>query len=205
MIFKNWLDTRPKMLNAWTKCLINHFGGCFARFLESVLRLGRWKCHFLSLENGHFCKVTFWHFGTPYLTYYKNYKITKYLCIESQTCVDKIWNTETFSFFKQLVILRSKGADEDDFFFFGIFGNIIIEVKRCGWGWHLLFCQTSQHWLCSIDLTIAHFPLCHQLLMNKTFLFHIFSTGVCFHHELSMKTNFVTDFSWPKFLFQQCI
>ena len=40
MIFKNWLDTRPKMLNAWTKCPINHFGGCFARFLESVLRFG---------------------------------------------------------------------------------------------------------------------------------------------------------------------
>ena len=29
--------------------------GCFARFSESVLRFGRSKCHFLALENGHFC------------------------------------------------------------------------------------------------------------------------------------------------------
>ena len=26
------------------------------RFLESVLRFGRLKCHFLVLENGHFCQ-----------------------------------------------------------------------------------------------------------------------------------------------------
>ena len=40
--------------NPWTKCLIHHFGGCFVRFLESFLRLGRSKSHFLSLEKGHF-------------------------------------------------------------------------------------------------------------------------------------------------------
>ena len=42
--------------NAWTKCLPHHFGGCFARFFESVLRLGRSKCLFLALENGHLCQ-----------------------------------------------------------------------------------------------------------------------------------------------------
>ena len=36
-IFKNWLDTRPKM-----------------EMHESVRRFGRSKCHFLALENGHF-------------------------------------------------------------------------------------------------------------------------------------------------------
>ena len=81
--------------------------------------------------------------------------------------------------------------------YLAIFGNI--GVKRCGWRWFLLFCQTSQHWLCSIDLTIAHFPLCHQLLMNKTFLFHIFSTGVCLHHKLSMKTIFLLTLADQKF------
>ena len=35
------------------------FWGCFGRFLESVLRFGRLKSHFLALENGHFC--TFAH------------------------------------------------------------------------------------------------------------------------------------------------
>ena len=63
------------MLNAWTKSLINHFGGCFARVLEFFLDSGaqsaifwhlktgtfaksawRSKCHFLALENGHFCQ-----------------------------------------------------------------------------------------------------------------------------------------------------
>ena len=53
-IFKNWPKIRPKVINAWIKCLVYHFGGCFAGFLESVLRLGRPKCHFLALENGHF-------------------------------------------------------------------------------------------------------------------------------------------------------
>ena len=52
----------PENGNAWTKCLPHHFGGCFARFLESVLRFGRSKCHFLALENGHFCqKCPFWN------------------------------------------------------------------------------------------------------------------------------------------------
>ena len=47
---------------------IRPFWGCFAKFLESVHRFGRWKCHFLSLENWHFCqKCPFssdkkWHF-----------------------------------------------------------------------------------------------------------------------------------------------
>ena len=54
--FWNSLNTRPKMVNAWNKCLPHHFGGCFARFLESVLRFGRSKCHFLALENGFFCQ-----------------------------------------------------------------------------------------------------------------------------------------------------
>ena len=52
----------PKNGNAWTKCLPNHFGGCFARFLDSVLISGRSKCHFLALENGHFCQ-TLVHFA----------------------------------------------------------------------------------------------------------------------------------------------
>ena len=46
----------PENGNAWTKSLPHHFGGCFARFLESVRRFGRSKCHFLALENGHFCQ-----------------------------------------------------------------------------------------------------------------------------------------------------
>ena len=53
-IFQNLLITRPKMLNAWNKCLIHHFGGCFARFLNSVLNFGRSKSHFFSLKKGHF-------------------------------------------------------------------------------------------------------------------------------------------------------
>ena len=53
-IFQNLLKTHPKMLNAWNKCLPTHFGGCFAKFLESVLILGRSKCHFLALETGTF-------------------------------------------------------------------------------------------------------------------------------------------------------
>ena len=36
MIFRNWLDTRPKMLNTWTKCLINQ------------------KCPFSSAKKWHF-------------------------------------------------------------------------------------------------------------------------------------------------------
>ena len=47
--FPKLAQNPPKNRNAWTKCLSNHFGGCFARFLESVLRLGRSKCHFLAL------------------------------------------------------------------------------------------------------------------------------------------------------------
>ena len=43
-------------------CLLMYFGGCFARFLESVLRLGRLKCHFLARENGHFCQKFFTRF-----------------------------------------------------------------------------------------------------------------------------------------------
>ena len=49
----------PENGNTWPNCLPHHFGGCFARFLESVLRFGRLKSHFLALENGHFC--TFAH------------------------------------------------------------------------------------------------------------------------------------------------
>ena len=59
-IFKNWLDTCQKNGNAWPKCLPHYFGGCFARFLESVLRLGRSKGRFLALENGHFCHFYYW-------------------------------------------------------------------------------------------------------------------------------------------------
>ena len=72
-IFKNWPKIRPKVINAWIKCLVYHFGGCFAGFLESVLRFGRPKCHFLALKNGHFWrKCPFssakkWHFGRPNL------------------------------------------------------------------------------------------------------------------------------------------
>ena len=40
--------------NTWTKCIFHHFGRCFARFLESALRFGHLKSHFLSLEKGHF-------------------------------------------------------------------------------------------------------------------------------------------------------
>ena len=36
-----------------TQCLPHKFGGCFARFLDSVLRS---ECHFLALENGHLCQ-----------------------------------------------------------------------------------------------------------------------------------------------------
>ena len=56
-IFQNWPKTRPKMINAWNKCLTNHLGGCFAWFLEPVLRFGRSKSHFLSLEKRHFCQT----------------------------------------------------------------------------------------------------------------------------------------------------
>ena len=61
----------PENGNAWPKCLRNHFGGGFARFLNSVLRFGRSKCHFLALESGHFWqKCPFssakkWHFERP--------------------------------------------------------------------------------------------------------------------------------------------
>ena len=41
----------PKNGNVWPKCLPDHFGGYFTRFLDSVLRLGRSKCHFLAREN----------------------------------------------------------------------------------------------------------------------------------------------------------
>ena len=53
-IFQNSFHARPKMLNAWNKCLVYHLGGCFARFLNSVLSFGRSKSHFLSREKGHF-------------------------------------------------------------------------------------------------------------------------------------------------------
>ena len=54
--FPKLAQNPPKNRNAWTRCLPNHFGGCFARFLDSVLRSGRTKCNFLALENGHFCQ-----------------------------------------------------------------------------------------------------------------------------------------------------
>ena len=56
-IFQNWLDTRPKM-ETHEPMSIPSFWGCFARFLESVLRCGRSKYHFLALENGHFCLMS---------------------------------------------------------------------------------------------------------------------------------------------------
>ena len=46
----------PENGNAWTKCLPHHFGGCFARFSESVLRFGRSECHFSHLKTGTFGK-----------------------------------------------------------------------------------------------------------------------------------------------------
>ena len=49
MIFKNWLDSRPKMLNAWSRCLIKHFGGCFARFLDSA-KVPVFKCQKMALR-----------------------------------------------------------------------------------------------------------------------------------------------------------
>ena len=52
--FQNPLNTHPKMVNACNKCQTYHFGGCFAGFPGSVLRSGRSKSHFLSLEKGHF-------------------------------------------------------------------------------------------------------------------------------------------------------
>ena len=63
----------PKNGNAWTKCLPNHFGGCFTRFLDSVVKFGRSKWNFLAFENGHFWqKCPFssakkWHFERPNL------------------------------------------------------------------------------------------------------------------------------------------
>ena len=42
-IFQNSPNARPKMLNVWNKCLVHHLGGCFARFLNSVLSFGLWK------------------------------------------------------------------------------------------------------------------------------------------------------------------
>ena len=61
-IFQNPLNTRPNMLNAWNKCLPHHFGGCFARFSDSVGWSRRSKSHFLAPENGHFWPVLsgFW-------------------------------------------------------------------------------------------------------------------------------------------------
>ena len=53
-IFQNPLITRPNMLNAWNKCLPHHFGGCFARFSDSVGWFRRSKSYFLAPENGHF-------------------------------------------------------------------------------------------------------------------------------------------------------
>ena len=55
--FKIGLIYSPKNGNAYTKCLIHHLGGYFARFLASVLRFGRSKSHFLSLEKGHFLQT----------------------------------------------------------------------------------------------------------------------------------------------------
>ena len=45
----------PENGNAWTKCLPHHFGGCFTRFLESVLRFRHWKCHFFGISKWLFC------------------------------------------------------------------------------------------------------------------------------------------------------
>ena len=70
-ILKNWPKIHSKVINAWIKCLVYHFGGCFAGFLESVLTFGRPKCHFLALKNGHFwqkCPLSSakkWHFERP--------------------------------------------------------------------------------------------------------------------------------------------
>ena len=55
-IFQNPPNSHPKMVIAWNKCLIHHFGGCFARFLNSDLSFGPSKSHFLSLEKGTFNK-----------------------------------------------------------------------------------------------------------------------------------------------------
>jgi hypothetical protein len=55
-VFRFWPFNRVKRLqndgNYGTFGQIpNDFGGCFARFLDSVLRLGRSKCRFLAIEN----------------------------------------------------------------------------------------------------------------------------------------------------------
>ena len=44
----------PKNGNAWTKCLPNHFGGCFARFLTPMLNLGAQNAIFWHLKTGTF-------------------------------------------------------------------------------------------------------------------------------------------------------
>ena len=55
LIFKNWLDTRLKMETHEPN--VHHCEGCLVRFLASVLRFGRSKSHFLSLEKGHFLQT----------------------------------------------------------------------------------------------------------------------------------------------------
>ena len=55
-IFQNSSNARSKMLNAWNECLVHHFGGCFARFFNSVFSFGRSKSCFLSREKRHFCR-----------------------------------------------------------------------------------------------------------------------------------------------------
>ena len=56
-IFKNWLDTRPKM-EMHEPGLYPTILGFFARFLESVRRFGHSKCLFWHLKTGTFGKVT---------------------------------------------------------------------------------------------------------------------------------------------------
>ena len=56
--FPNPLNSCPKMISAWNKCLANHFEGCFAGFSESVLRLGARSPIFFHLKRGTFAKST---------------------------------------------------------------------------------------------------------------------------------------------------
>ena len=96
-----------------------------------------------------------------------------------------------YNILQNFTILRSNSVAENDFFF---------------------FFETSQHWLSSIDLTIAHFPLCpnfwwtqplvfhicHQLLMNTTLGVSYFLHGCMFytvnvlHNQCLRKTDFKT-------------
>ena len=51
LVQENFLLIKTALIALLVK---THYGGCFSEFLESVLRFGRLKCHFLALENGHF-------------------------------------------------------------------------------------------------------------------------------------------------------